>query len=463
MKKKLKIYTATSNYIDLYNKTLRSTSWKIYLKSLLLPYTHHYQQNGNIKFSKLNILKTILASCIFKSEARIHHNNDSKIFFWPFQFLHCDFILPLIEELDKKMISYEILVFRKDIQIYLTNFGVSSTHLSFSKRFVNPISIVRNIAEAIHSLFCIKKNINNKKNLSYILNSLIHISVINNARAAVNAVAKENSNQFHFIGYDMSIIGRAIIHELNSKQILSGRIQNGAPNYLVTGHSEAQVVFLWDKISQQAYLDGGYNGEVLIVGNILLHSKIDAGFNNLWIEKLPIRSETKRCKYHFIALSGPGHNTTIQSHIKTIDIIHSFIKATPQDFFIVKLHPKDSMEYYSNIKYISNVYFIDDIQLQKKPDALDLLYHCDILITGASTVVLDALSLGKQIISIDPFSELTHLLYLDHPNIIKLQSESEIIQVINLIKDAPSNKNNLKSGQSPIKKIISHLESKRII
>ena len=95
-------------------------------------------------------------------------------------------------------------------------------------------------------------------------------------------------------------------------------------------------------------------------------------------------------------------------------MIAELIKRCPLHLFVVKLHPKDRMEYFQSLRACSNILFTHETELAEQPDALDILFTSDVLISGASTVILDALFLDIPIVSIDPNGELDQFEFLNN-------------------------------------------------
>jgi predicted glycosyltransferase len=152
-----------------------------------------------------------------------------------------------------------------------------------------------------------------------------------------------------------------------------------------------------------------------MTGNIVLQNTIAKGFDDKWVKEIPYSNH--HTYSIFVALSGPGHNTTKSGHIETLKQLNAIIAAFPDFAFYIKLHSKDNKAYYHQIAKHSHVYFTDD--LQSKPDALHILSKSDMLITGASTVALDALQMGIPVVSIDPLQELNHFAFLNHHQVFK--------------------------------------------
>lgn len=344
---------------------------------------------------------------------------DSKLIFWPIQLHHVDTMNIVWDQLKKRNIEFDILVFRNDVFEKIKALGLSPTLVEGIKEkrsakhmfmeFIRMTSLISQGAVTFSSMF----------RVSY-LKTLIHIRSIEDIPIMFRHSISSDEGVRHVVGYDLSVIGRSIVKAAKAFGQKTLRIQNGAPNYYLAGLSEVDCLFLWDNQSSDAYRQRGFSGDIIVTGNMLLESKL----NNLnmkfsyWKESLSRFDKTV-----FVAFSGPGHNTSISGHRRSIEILKTIARENSNLCFLIKLHPKDSIFYYNRLTKCDNVFFTDNIFSDSKVDALDILLNSDLLITGASTVALDAINLGIKVVSVDPLSELQHFKFLENLNVLKIEGE----------------------------------------
>ena len=402
-----------------------SVAMKAALNALLPAFERNLLQAKDRKLRWFAVVNSIFSFCFYQWASSLPSYNKKAVFFWPFQFYHCDFMVPVIKRLIKDGITVEVQVFRQNLVPYLAERGVASNKIQFSRSRLPLHCSLVNMLQMLNLIWHVLFGYNSKFRSTF-YRSLLNLNTISKTRSAIQIVADSDFPQYHMVGYDMSVLGRVIIDQTNRLGIPSGRIQNGAPNYLTAGYSQCQELFFWDKVSANVYQQLGYQGKVNIVGNNKLYEKLKTGISSTWQNFL---SENLAGYQYliFVAFSGPGHNTSVEGHIQSVEILKNIMLAVDTNYyFIIKLHPKDHIKYYDNIKNLSNVKLINHHGNGLKPDALDLLITCSGIITGASSVVLDAFQLGKPIISIDPLNELSHFEFLKHPSVHLAKEQAEI-------------------------------------
>jgi len=448
------IREAIDLYVNFYNQRSLSSNWRLILSSLLPSFEKYLLQGTDSLKGKTFVMKSLLSSCFYTYEVSLDSGKDNTIYFWPFQFDHCDFMSPIIRQLIKKNQSVEVIVNRPNLVPYLNKLGIDNKLADYKLVKLGLSQVCYNLIEICQMgvmFFTSKKLRHFRKRF---IRALAHVMLVKKISVATKRTCIKGFNQYHMVGYDMSILGRVIIQYTNELGIPNGRIQNGAPNYLTSGYSKVKEVFFWDDESIHAYVQQGYEGKIHITGNVKLYIKISAGISQDWVSWLKRNSDDKKQRI-MVAFSGPGHNTSIDGHIETIEFLRKIIIATYEtcDYFI-KLHPKDSFKYYQRITKLDNVTLTDKLKLKQKPDALDLLISTTALISGASTVALDALQLKKQVICLDPLNELSHFSFLKHNNVLKVIIQFDIQNCIKILSTPRVNKSTFELlDENPIRKI----------
>jgi len=437
----MQIREAIKWYVNFYFTISSDSIWKLTLKAALPAFEQTLLQNSK-RYSLFKFIKFITGTCIYEPKTQNFFGNPQTIYFWPFQFLHCDVLRSTILSLKKKKQPVEVIVTRVDLIPYLKNLGIEAQLFIYKRQVVSFRKFffkAYGLCKILFALFISRQQFCYKKHL---LMAMEYASMVSFFKVILNQVVIPDSRQYHVVGYDMSLMGRVIIEETNRNNVRNGRIQNGAPNYFIAGYSEVQEIFFWESISLDAYRKLGYQGRSVITGNPLLYEKIKSSANpdwNFWIERHAVNYSGRV----FVALSGPGHNTTIEGHNQTIKLLELIVKQASNFVFLIKLHTKDHNNYYKSLHDHKRVIFTDRIvPKQAIPDALDILLVSDILVTGASTVALDALRLNKYVISIDPLRELGHFGFLKNgvTQINNLQDLSSAMEDLNHIKKNGMNK-----------------------
>lgn len=460
MRKDIDVKHELNTFVNLVSKINNKSDFYFAQVSLLSKYEQLLLNQNETKIIYKSLFISIFQFLFLKHKATNLRSDSNTLYVWPFQFLHCDFLSTIIPELKKNNISHQVLVLRQNLVPYLAEKGISSLLVNFIKSPRNVKSIYIEFFSIIKYLILIifSSKYLYKKSL---ISLLIYINQPIMAKAASEDIMAENLNQYHLVGYDLSAMGLPIVNLAKKYNLTSGRIQNGAPNYLLSGYSKVDELFVWDTISRDAYLNNGFKGKTIITGNILLQDTIAKGFDDSWVKELPLK---KHYSYKiFVALSGPGHNTTKLGHFETLKQLNAIVAQLPDFAFYIKLHPKDNKAYYQQIAKHSHIYFTDE--LKSKPDALHILSKSDMLITGASSVALDAIQLGIPVVSIDPLQELNHFDFLNNRNLFKANTTQNILEVklklLDMInKSCTPYSKNTKSGVEIIaKQITSNIQN----
>lgn len=397
----------------------------------LLPQFEHAIINPDRVFRPIQSLKALFGLALLDTKLKPFTTEpDTKVFFWPFQLHHSLFQALVYERLMELGINCQTLIFRKDLKAVLENQNISAHLIETSRKlksFSDLFAGVFSAAQFVLGLLFEKVPWAWKKAL---IQSCIHLGVVKKAQAAAMAVAQKTNMSYHMVGYDFSILGRAIIDTIKQHGHKSGRIQNGAVNYRLAGFSEVDDLFLWDKESEEAYKSNGFKGNTYITGNILLQEKYPAEKAFPAMNPIIIDGYVHRV---LVAFSGPGHNTTEKGHIESLRILLRLVKENPSVLFIHKLHSKDKDHYYDRLKLESNVRMAKDLFLDDLPNAINFIHATDLVITGASSVALDAINLNKLVVSIDPLNELAHFEFLKHPQVKRFKEGMGLERINNWI------------------------------
>lgn len=421
----------------------------------LLPQFDHQLINHNKSFSFFRSFKALLGSLLLETKVNLTHAIDStSVLFWPIQLHHPRFQSIALNKLVSSGMSCYTFYFRNDLREILQKNNMQAEPIRHSRKLIKAWKIPPRLWGMVVFLGRLTMQ---SVPLSYkiaFMNCLIHLHTVKIAEAAAIQVMKDRPRQYHVVGYDLSIVGRAIIRVAHRYGHRTGRIQNGAVNNRLAGFSEVDDLFLWDRVSKDAYINSGYRGNAIITGNILLQEKY------LYAKAKSLMRPLLRLGYKkraLVAFSGPGHNTSQIGHIESLKHLERLVEQLSDTVFIVKFHPKDDRKYYEELNGYTNVLFAEDIFSDEIPDAINFIHACNFVVTGASSVGLDAINLSKPVISIDPLDELTHFTFLNHPMIIRHRKDMDIIELDRLIEQLKFSARNEEVSQNGVDQISSHI------
>ncbi len=121
-----------------------------------------------------------------------------------------------------------------------------------------------------------------------------------------------------------------------------------------------------------------------------------------YLENLEFNKNLSKMFYQkvLILLSGPGHSYTLNHHKEILTSLIRLSELNTEINFVLKPHPKDGFS--KNIVENSRIKFLSNEELKAaNKNTLELITEFDLIISGASTSVIEAIALGKKVITID--------------------------------------------------------------
>jgi hypothetical protein len=225
--------------------------------------------------------------------------------------------------------------------------------------------------------------------------------------------SKIKVNKGVVLGYDIPLIGRmmAIIAKKNGHEVtcpMHGTLSSTYKNF----GCAADTLFLFGEQDFQNLRDWNLNVKLQVTGSAAL-DKFFLGTEDPVI--FPRIKVDEQKKLVLVAGSGPGDSVSLEGHLQFISQIVELAADYQNSFyFVFKLHPKDNKKFYDKaIKYYSNVLVFSSEEANAiSVNIFEWLKEVDILITGASTVGLEAQLQGIPCLSFDPQKELGSKFYV---------------------------------------------------
>jgi len=225
--------------------------------------------------------------------------------------------------------------------------------------------------------------------------------------------SKVTINKGVVVGYDIPLIGRmmATIAQKYGYKVtcpMHGTLSSmykdfgcAADNLLLFGEQDFQTLQDWNL---DVKLD--------VTGSAALDKVILESIEPVFGSRLKVPNQKKLV---LVAGSGPGDSVSLDGHLQFITALMEIAAEYQHDFyFVFKLHIKDNKSYYHKIiKSHSNVLVVSSEEANTiSTNIFEWLKGVDILITGASTVGLEAQLQGIPCVSFDPKEELGSKFYI---------------------------------------------------
>jgi predicted glycosyltransferase len=96
-----------------------------------------------------------------------------------------------------------------------------------------------------------------------------------------------------------------------------------------------------------------------------------------------------------------SHALNEEENARNISTIFGTIKEVPDTFLVIKQHPAEPPRYTQMIEKMMREYEVNGILMPKDIDTYELLYISDIIIIKNSTTAMEAIVLGKPVISLN--------------------------------------------------------------
>jgi hypothetical protein len=206
-------------------------------------------------------------------------------------------------------------------------------------------------------------------------------------------------------GNELLLTHRVGMFEMQRRKLKTLVFQHGQINSRNVIYAEmiCDKFLLYGELSKREVIKIGISeSKISVVGKLqFADTEVASGCTNGFTD-----SEKKNV---LIAFSGFGNGTSFSHHRAQIDAIHSVARLFEDVNFIFKLHPKDDVKYYSNLKS-DNIRVISDSLFKKLNGNLKVLIaNCCALITSISAIVYDAFELSVPVCILDLNNEYKNM------------------------------------------------------
>lgn len=250
------------------------------------------------------------------------------------------------------------------------------------------------------------------------------------------------------IGYDITPEGRFCVHLAKKMNIPTVCIQHGSiAGEPLDGEHIVDSYLLYGKKAMDYLIKIGNDKSKLKVFGAPYLDELNFDKSQR-VDLLNSLSLKEKNKTILIALSGPGHCTTIVHFNQIVSSIVRLAKNNSQINFIFKLHRKDNKLNYEKI-FTEIGFSCPVIEANNKRFSTDIFFWLnavDVLITGSSTVALEAMLKNIPVITVDYKNEYRNIDFIEEGCTYHVNTEAEL--ETNLLKALDSIG---KSEENPIK------------
>jgi len=347
------------------------------------------------------------------------------IIFWPVEPSHLNQMIPVAKKMKKNdyiFATNKRVIYKKLLLESIPCIFLSTRCLFFGKSKTNPSS------KELVSLLCTEGFFLKKAeqfikyfNLFYELKSKKIFKIF-------EEIFKKISPKLIIVGNDITVEGRMAVFVAKQYGIKSACIQHGAIVPPLEQDRIADHFIIYGKTAQETFIKLGIPNEKLAPLGAPYLDKVD--FKNKEMnpdikEKLGL---TKERPYILVALSGYGHSTSLDHFNEIVESVFRLTKKMHEFDFIFKLHRKDKIQNYSDLltKLKPNVKIIENGSNGYPQDVFEWLRGCRLLITGASTVAIEAMLFECPVMTIDYFSEYKEIDFIKSGATIHITDKNEL-------------------------------------
>ncbi len=137
-----------------------------------------------------------------------------------------------------------------------------------------------------------------------------------------------------------------------------------------------------------------------------------------------------------VATSGPGHRISHAHHQTVIQHLARLSTALPHVKVVVKLHPKDRLEYYPQVLkdgLPKNLVIVAENAQGFPRDIFEWLQGCPAVLTGASAVAVEAMLMDVPVITMDFRDEIDGVDFIDAGATTHVRTPTALVEAVSRI------------------------------
>jgi UDP-N-acetylglucosamine 2-epimerase len=219
------------------------------------------------------------------------------------------------------------------------------------------------------------------------------------------------------LGNDLTLEGATTAQLLKRKNIPTASIMHGNLTTALHKYHNVDTFFVYGNQSKEYLLELGMASTSINVSGAPYLDNIPSPKNRLdeiLHKKLSLNTNNP---YALVLLSGPGESISLSHHLKTIENLQRLSLEFSNIQFVVKLHRKDNIDFYTKGVGQHNLIIAD--KKQNLPKSIFSWFNgCSVVLTGASTAGNEALLVGVPVITMDFNEEISEIDFIK--NIISL-------------------------------------------
>ena len=251
------------------------------------------------------------------------------------------------------------------------------------------------------------------------------------------------------VGNDLTIEGRAACRVAARREVPTAVFMHGsiAAEPLQALHC-ADRMLVYGPIHQEQLIGQGLAPEQVAVCGATHLDRVprqSGATHPLLCQKLGLAAGKP---WVLVATSGPGHSISHAHHERVIDAVCRLAAALGDVPIVVKLHRKDRLEYYHprvERSGAKNLHVVADASVAAGYPAtiFDWLQGCSVVLTGASTVALEAMVMDVPVITMDFADEIRGVDFIDAGATTHVRTGDELVAAVRAVLQRPGHEDAL--------------------
>ena len=271
-----------------------------------------------------------------------------------------------------------------------------------------------------------------------LISSLVDVSKsIANAHAAIHAFAPK----LVVVGNDLTMEGRAACRVAATRGVHSAVFMHSmVAGERLHGLHCADRLLVYGAIQHDQLVQMGCSPQRIVVCGApnLDDRPPQAGEPHPLLQKrLGFRPGAR---WILVATSGPGHSISSRHHEIVIENIARLSIAMPEVPIVVKLHPKDRVKYYEQCRrrcQHTKLLVLPDRSTGLPESIFDWLQGSAAVLTGASSIALEAMLMQVPVITMDFHDEIRDVDFIDAGATIHVRSADALVQAVREVLFSP--------------------------
>ncbi|MBX7167445.1 MAG: UDP-N-acetylglucosamine 2-epimerase [Pirellulales bacterium] len=257
--------------------------------------------------------------------------------------------------------------------------------------------------------------------------NLVHVQ---ETAAHTRECVEQLGAQVLVVGNDITVEGRSSCQMARARGLPTVALMHGtvSGSALQGRHVTDRYLVYGDSARRELVRLGTAAESIRVVGAPYLdhHPKQSGAIDPRIVHQLGLRADRP---YVLIATSGPGNSVSHDHHHRQIEAFFRLSQELPEVQFVAKLHRKDQMAYYERIAPSvagARLHVVGYGAEGYPVDIFSWLQGCNLLITGASTVAVEAMLFDVPVVTFDLAHELKAVDFIQQGATTHATSTSEL-------------------------------------